>query len=100
MILFVGLIILNGLKSRMRLEYEFKTQEEYPLTGNDFCVRALEENKSRPFKEFKLCYSLVSFRVSRPSKKVSTNCKVQEFLNHIHDVSHESWTPGKIFLIM
>ena len=92
MISFIGLIALNDVTPRMRFMHEFN-----PLAGNDLRVRIFEENATRRCREFKICFSLVDSRVAPPLKKLLPNCKVQDFLNHMHDVNHETWVPGKTF---
>ena len=92
---FVGFAMLNGLVPRMHFEHKFKSQMEYPIARNDSCARIFGENGARRWKEFKCCFSLVDPRDTAPSKKVSPNYKVQPFLDHMHNVSHKAWIPGK-----
>ena len=65
--------MLNGTMPSMTFECNFKMQEEDPIAGNYFRARIFRENANVHWKEFKLCFSLVDFRVFLPSKKVSSN---------------------------
>ena len=56
MIALIGLIMLNGIMLSMGFEYEFKTQEDDPVTGNDLHSRLLVHNVNKRWKEFKSCF--------------------------------------------
>ena len=67
MMTFNGFAIINGLAPSPRFECEFKTLEEDPVAGNYLCDRTFGDNASRQGKYFKLCFSLVDFRLTPPS---------------------------------
>ena len=66
MIVFVEFTMLNGLMPSMRFEYEFKTQEEDPVTGNYLFLRSFVDDENRRWKEFESCFSLIDYRVIPP----------------------------------
>ena len=88
--------MFNGLIPSMRFEYKFKMKQEDLVVGNHLCTRTLGENARRRWKEFKY-FSLVDSRVTMTPKKVSPKCKPQEFLNHMHGASYETWIIDKTF---
>ena len=95
---FIGLIALNGLMSSIRFECKFKMKQEDHVAWHYLFVRIFGDSASRCWKEFKLNFSLFGPRATPPSKKVSPNCKVQEFLNHMHDANNEAWVLCKTCL--
>ena len=66
MIALIALMILNGIMSSTRFEYDFKTQQEDHVVGNYLCPIIFGDRVRRRWGEFKLCVSLVDSRVTMP----------------------------------
>ena len=47
MIVFIVLLILNGLQLSMQFDYKFKSQIEDPVARNNLCTRIFRENRYR-----------------------------------------------------
>ena len=80
-IAFLRFINLNGLISSMRFKHKFKSQIEDPVAGDNSYSKIAKKNLNAViFCRSKSCTT---------TKKVLSNCKHQDFLDYIQNISHE-----------
>ena len=89
-----GLYILNGLNISPRIEYKFRSQDEDPVNGNNFCSYVFRSDSNRRFKQFRALFAIQDPMLPIPSRKHAPNHKVDPFLLHMLKSVFAYWAPG------